>query len=250
MDVYWLQQSEADLPATNDWLTPSERLRLDSMRFPKRRADWRLGRWTAKHAISAYLGLVLSSEMLAHIEVRASPSGAPEVYRNDGPADVSISITHRSGLAACAIASPNMTIGCDLEFIEPRSEAFLEDYFTDREQALVMRATAGERVVWSTVLWSAKESALKALKLGLRLDTRSVEVALDKITVAAPGHLLHEAKAPVPSDAALGIGGWQPLAVTQPHGLRLRGWWMSAGEFVRTIVTDPSSSRPKELPLA
>ncbi len=36
-------------------------------------------------------------------------------------------------------------LGCDLEVIEPRSEAFLSDYFTAEEQALVARAHATDR---------------------------------------------------------------------------------------------------------
>ena len=54
---HWLEQTEADLPAANDWLSAGERLRLDGMRFAKRHADWRLGRWTAKRALAAYLNL-------------------------------------------------------------------------------------------------------------------------------------------------------------------------------------------------
>lgn len=57
MDVYWLERSAADLPAQNDWLSASDRTRLDGMRFAKRRDDWRLGRWTAKLAVAAYLNL-------------------------------------------------------------------------------------------------------------------------------------------------------------------------------------------------
>ena len=46
--VAWLEQSEADLPPHDDWLSVDEALQLDRLRFAKRRADWRLGRWTAK----------------------------------------------------------------------------------------------------------------------------------------------------------------------------------------------------------
>jgi hypothetical protein len=36
------------VPAENDWLSAIEGVCLNSMRFAKRRNDWRLGRWTAK----------------------------------------------------------------------------------------------------------------------------------------------------------------------------------------------------------
>jgi len=32
-------------------------------------------------------------------------------------------------------------IGCDLEVVEPRSDAFVADYFTSEEQALIARAS-------------------------------------------------------------------------------------------------------------
>ena len=57
MDVYWLEQSEADVPTADDWLSENEVARLNSLRVAKRRADWRLGRWTAKCAVAASLKL-------------------------------------------------------------------------------------------------------------------------------------------------------------------------------------------------
>ena len=56
MTICWLSQSEADLPATPVWLAPRERERASEMRFAKRRNDYLLGRWTAKHAIARVLG--------------------------------------------------------------------------------------------------------------------------------------------------------------------------------------------------
>ena len=73
-------------------------------------------------------------------------------------------------------------MGCDLEMIEPRSDAFVADYFTVEEQALVARASAADRSRLLALLWSAKESALKALRAGLRLDTRCV------IVIPCAGH--------------------------------------------------------------
>ena len=78
MDVCWLEQTEADVPAENDWLNASEAARLNAMRFAKRRADWRLGRWTAKRALAVCLNLPFDRRALAGIEIRSAPSGAPE----------------------------------------------------------------------------------------------------------------------------------------------------------------------------
>lgn len=55
MSIFWLQQTMADVPTDNAWLCAREVLRLSEMKFTKRCNDWRLGRWTAKCAISEYL---------------------------------------------------------------------------------------------------------------------------------------------------------------------------------------------------
>src|ERR1700726_3327008 len=141
------------------------------MRIPKRRADWRLGRWTAKHAVTACLNLPTEPFTFADIQIRAASSGAPEVLLHDEPAEIAISLSHRSGTALCTLAPPGVTFGCDLETVEPRSDGFIADYFTDDERNLIARSSRQERPLLLALLWSAKESALKALRVGLRFDT-------------------------------------------------------------------------------
>src|SRR5208283_2826825 len=97
MDVYWLEQTEADVPAENQWLSAGEMLCLAGLRFAKRRTDWRLGRWTAKRALAAHLNLPADLSALANIEIQAATSGAPEVYLLNQPASVTISLSHRAG---------------------------------------------------------------------------------------------------------------------------------------------------------
>jgi 4'-phosphopantetheinyl transferase len=225
METWWLEQSTAEIPAASDWLSPAEKLRLDAFRFAKRRDDWRLGRWTAKRAVAAYLKVPCDPTTLARFEIRPAASGAPEMFCNDQPAEVSISITHRDGVAACAVARPEIAIGCDLELIEPRNDAFLADYFTAAEQGFVKAGSTAERVIFPTLLWSAKESALKALKVGLRVDTRCVEVSLGEKSLEEPLD-------------------WLPLTVIYTNGHSLHGWWLANGELVRTIVTIPSTPAP------
>lgn len=73
-------------------------------------------------------------------------------------------------------------MGCDLELIEARIPGFVGDFFTATEQRLIDSRPAGdERDMAANLVWSAKESALKVLRTGLRRDTRTLEV-----TVAAP----------------------------------------------------------------
>src|SRR4051794_28418330 len=130
MRIHCLEQTGADVPAGTEWLGLSELQCLRGLRFEKRRADWRLGRWTAKRALAAYLKMPSGSRDLAALEIRPAPSGAPEVFLDDRPAGISISLSHRSGVALCAIGSSGVALGCDLEVVEPHSNAFCADYFT------------------------------------------------------------------------------------------------------------------------
>jgi 4'-phosphopantetheinyl transferase len=224
MDVHWLEQTSADLPAGDDWLSPGEAERLAGMRFPKRRADWRLGRWTAKHAASRYLNLPEDARSLARVEIRAAPSGAPEVFLGNEPAPVTISISHREGRAGCAIARPPAMLGYDLEIVEPRGEAFAGDYFTAAEQELVAQASPADRWRILAVLWSGKESVLKALRVGLRLDTRLVTV--------------------YPADALLPAENrWRRLHARY-ESQDFQGWWQQTGTVVRTLVAAPPPGMP------
>ena len=219
----WLEQSRADVPAGDEWLSAGEAARLAGIRFEKRRQDWRLGRWTAKRTVAAWLGSGESPADLARIEIRATASGKPQVFLEGRPAPVSISISHSAGVAACAVASGGTSLGCDLETIEPRSGAFVRDYFTAAETTAVQQAVEDERRLLVTLIWSAKESALKALGQGLRLDTRAVEVSAD----ASP-------------DAA-----WARLQVRcRSAGRIFEGWWKAGEGFVRTIVAEPPVGAP------
>src|ERR1700757_4787447 len=104
LDVYWLEQTEADVPDENDWLSARECIPFNALRFAKRRADWRQGRWTTKRAVTAYLQRPSRLVSLADIEIRPSCSGAPEVFVDNLHAMIEISLTHRAGSSACAIA--------------------------------------------------------------------------------------------------------------------------------------------------
>ena len=229
-DIYWLEQMEVDVPVENDWLGATEVYRLDDMRFAKRRSDWRLGRWTAKRALALCLNLPHDYRSLSEIEIRAARTGAPEVFLKSRPVDISISLSHRSGRAMCAITSSLVALGCDVEEVEPRSDAFITDYFAAQEQTLVLRSRPADRNWLLALLWSAKESALKALHAGLRLDTRSVVVT--------------------PVDGSPNSEYWYPLEVRHVDGALFYGWWQLAGNFIWTMVCDSPSRPPVRLQAA
>lgn len=229
MNVYWLEHAKQDVPEDDDWLSEDEAAFLSGLHFPNRRDDWRLGRWTAKHALSLFLNMPAHPLSFAKIDVHAAFSGAPEAFFHKRPVAATISLSHRAGRAACAVAISGVEMGCDLEVAEPRSDAFVADYFTVEEQALVARASATDRDRLLALLWSAKESALKALGAGLRLDTRCLVVN------------------PFPSSHD--FDGWSRLLVrySGEHGIGDRifhGWWQHAHNRLRTVVASPPPNSP------
>ena len=221
MHVYWLEQVDGDIPPNDDWLSANEAACLARMKFPKRRADWRLGRWTAKRAVSEYLNL---HRHPAALEILAAPCGAPEVFLNSQAAKITISLSHRDSRAVCAVAPYGTALGCDLELVEPRSDAFVADYFTTVEQSMVARAPKDKRPELLALLWSGKESALKALGEGLRLDTRCVAISFE--------------------EAVSNSDAWRSLQAACDSGRTLYGWYRRIGDMVRTVVAAPAPDPP------
>ncbi len=241
MDIYWLEQTEADVPAENQWLSAKETICLGGMRFAKRRADWRLGRWTAKQALAACLNLPTDPHALANLEIRAASSGAPEVFLHGQPADIAISLSHRAGTALCTVGAPGTNFGCDLETIEPRSAAFVADYFTANEKVLIAQASVEWRPLLVALLWSGKESALKALRVGLRLDTRSMCVSPGDRWPPAAGSWQDLC---APPRLATNFDTWHPMRVRYSDTRTFSGWWRFQDDLVRTVVSDPPLRAP------
>lgn len=216
MELYWLEQTAACVPHGDEWLSPAERQALGRLHVPKRRADWRLGRWTAKVAIAARLCI---APALSEIETRAADSGAPLAFVRGRPAGVALSLSHSGGVGFCVLGDAEAAVGCDVERIETRSPAFLADYFTRLEQAMVVGRPESRWDEWANLLWSAKESALKASGAGLREDPRAVAV--------------------LPADCGGGTGSWFGLAALDGEGRLFHGWWRSVRGFVWTVLSNP-----------
>jgi 4'-phosphopantetheinyl transferase len=213
-----------DVPASAEWLAPAEAARLATLRFPKRRTEVRLARWTAKQAIARVLELDDDAGDLARIEIRATPTGSPAVFIGAERAPVSVSMTDRADWAVCVVGPAGLGVGCDLELVEARTDAFVHDWFTPAEQTLVRAAGPGdERDLVANLVWSAKESALKVLETGLRRDTRSVEVDV----VEGDGH-----------------ERWARLVVRSEEGAAFPGWWRRYGAFVLTFAADADCEPP------
>lgn len=214
-----------DLPTDPAWLSAAERDTAHALKVEKRRTDWLLGRYAAKCALAASTGE--HSGELARWEIRADRDGAPHAWLDGQPAPTAISLSHSGGQALCVVGPADIAPGCDLERIETRDPSFAETFFTAAEAALVTGAPEEQRPLLGTLIWSAKESALKVLRHGLRKDTRSVEVTAQ----------LEESSAT-----------WQPLLLHMTDSdQRLHGWWQTAAGFVLTVAADRRTHAPQWL---
>ncbi len=221
--IYWTRIASHQAPLeASGFLSPEELQKYSSFRFSKRRDEWLLGRRTAKTLVQCIP--VYQHYSLDQIEIRNTAQGAPYLQLPDraAPAEC-LTISHSGNFALCALATGlKMQIGADLEMIEARTETFILDYFTPAERQLVENCPAANRAKLVTLIWSLKESMLKALGVGLRRDTRMVEVNdLDGIPNSDDDH-----------------GSWQKVQVGEkPASDRIwAAWWRCEDLFVLTLA--------------
>lgn len=228
MTIYWTYtsiQSIFDLfPAgeLRDLLGKDEQAYLDHLRFEKRRREWLAGRLALK-ALLIESFQNLASKRFNQLQILKEEGGAPRLALDEGETPIPISLSHSNGSIFCACSTGQSPIGVDLELIEERSQAFISDYFTPEEISQVERHTPQKRSLYSTLVWSAKEAVLKALSIGLKMDTRRINVNPESTSFEA---------------------GWKipcsPVLIRQKESLRLL--WRREGSFVLTVCFDGALS--------
>ena len=225
--VGWLTRSLADVPADDAWLGPRERAVLDGLVRPKRRADWRLGRWTAKAAAAAWLGVAAGD-----LEVLAAPDGAPEVWVGPERAPVALSLSHRHGRGLAVTGAPEAALGCDLEVVEPRSDAFIRGFLAEEERTRAFALEGPARALVANLTWTAKEAAAKVRREGLRVDVASAATDFDGVPVAGAA----------PCETA-----WRRLRVAWDGGPETAGWWRAEDGWVMSVAAEPAPDEPRPL---
>jgi len=243
----------ANSEAPPSFLSPREEEALARLAFPIRRRKWLLGRLAAKQVLRKVLAAEYGRPPLStEITIANRPSGAPyAILDGEGRIPWSLSISHRIDVGFAAVAtSTRVAIGADVELVVARDPALVRGFFTGEEAAAV--ASSHGRGVDLAVarIWSAKEAVLKAMGLGLRLDTRTVQV-------------LGEASAE-PRTAEV-PAGWRQLHTSLSRGREAGGavrrasardvtvYWRDEGEYVLTVALMPSrgdARAPAHLPRA
>jgi 4'-phosphopantetheinyl transferase len=200
------------------FLSPGEQQRLAGLRFEKRKRDWLLGRWCAKILV-ADAGFAWAARSLDDIQVLNDESGAPCFADLDGGRiNGCLTISHREGAAFCAFtADQNAWIGADLEWVEPKVDAFLSDYFTPPEQEWINSLSENLRPKAVCLAWSAKEAVMKALRTGLRTDPLKLEMTS--------------------WDGPAAADRWGPLSIVFRDGKeKIAACWTEIGGYVLTLA--------------
>lgn len=248
--IHWLVQSidahaelARGLPPAG-LLSLEEQARYAGFKSDKRRRDWLLGRWTAKKLVQSLTWESSGSVVpLDQFIVRNDADGVPTINCQSSIVNcqLDISISHSSGYALCAVVEDGV-IGADIERIERRADGFVEDYFTEAELERIAYSVLRIPLVDTqyairntlvTAIWSAKEAVLKALHLGLSVDTRSVSCLV--------------------GPAANPLQKWTPFAIELDEqrlnrpAPALAGWWRTLDEHVLTLVMGRNTECTEEV---
>jgi len=189
-------------------LAPGERERAYRFRFTRDRGRFIVARAALRQLLGASLGQPPSLVAFTY-----GPNGKPALA--DAGAGLCFNLSHSAELALCALA-PGTELGVDVEAHRPLDDmdALAERFFAPAEVAWLQQQA--DRMAAFFRLWTCKEAYVKALGLGLSLDTRSFAVDL---AAGRVGDWYLRAFTPAPGYAAalcsrtsvtLNCWDWQP----------------------------------------
>ncbi|MBR5151630.1 MAG: 4'-phosphopantetheinyl transferase superfamily protein [Elusimicrobiaceae bacterium] len=151
------------LPSASSFLSERESVFFQTLKLPKRQAEWLGGRLALKRLVQAQAGMPLKAvEILPHAE-----NGKPQLFIGVQRSHLPFSITHSHGYAVAALAPTDKYIGIDLEKIAPRINAWKRDFFHPTE-------LTGQSDTFLTTLWTQKEALVKLLGTGLAINSYDV----------------------------------------------------------------------------
>ena len=181
----WLADLDAEAFEVADaWLSPSEKARAARFVFERDAKRYRTGHAVLRRLLHAH------DRLPAGVEFEIGPHGKPS--SGSRPFNVSDS----GALLLVAIgAVGSAELGVDLEGLRPMVDSadLAQRHFTAAECASLHAAPPEEKSRRFLSGWTRKEACLKAVGLGLGVETSSVDVGLDAV----------ERKVAIPSDSGM-----------------------------------------------
>lgn len=167
--THWADQASRDLIART-YLTPAE-WALYQRRPARGRDPWLLGRIALKDAVRA----MLTDPEVFPIELDTGndEAGRPWITGRHGRRlpPLAVSIAHHGSIGV-ALARPSGPVGIDVLEVADRDDATVAAALTPAERDLL----GGDRAVWFTRFFAAKEAAGKALGTGLGGNPHTLRV--------------------------------------------------------------------------
>jgi 4'-phosphopantetheinyl transferase len=175
-------------PADTGCLSRAERERAGRFVFARDRERFAAAHVALRQLLSSHTGIAASELEFVH-----GAAGKPSLVR---PAGVQFNLSHSKSVALIAIGTADAEIGVDVEVLRsmPDAEAMAASYFTDAEQRALAALPPARRERAFLVCWTRKEACLKAIGLGLGVDTRTFEAGVDERD--------REVRIPLPADTA------------------------------------------------
>ncbi|HEY0330317.1 MAG TPA: 4'-phosphopantetheinyl transferase superfamily protein [Rhodopseudomonas sp.] len=160
---------EAD---ARDILSPEEQALLTDRLAPARRQSFLAGRRAAKNALS----VLAPGVSIGEIKVLPGLLQQPVAFV-PGRSNLQVTLSH-AGTAAIAVAHPEACpMGVDLERAAQEQQSALGEQTTPRERALAQAMLPYDEHQRLLLLWCLKEALSKALRCGLTVPFRLLEVA-------------------------------------------------------------------------
>lgn len=144
-------------------LLPEELALVGERHHPRRRRRYCQGRWGVQEALRK-----AGFDEVVGTPINMDMQGRPFWGGGKNP-DVSFSITHHAAMTMVAVAPGAVSIGVDLETIDPRFERPLEPILTPLERHFLDslgEPESMERVWGATAIWVAKEALAKGTGKG------------------------------------------------------------------------------------
>ncbi len=260
--IHWLVKSFDHQPCLEHGMIPQGMLadleydQLANLRTEKRRREWLLGRWTAKQLLLQVLDSPMKKPTgklqgkpleQCQLMIDHGPLGAPYalLLPEMEEAPYHLSISHSGRMAFCALVDrQDGWIGADIEHIEKRPEGFEQEYYSQAELRCLAGHAGADQDLYSNLIWSAKEATLKALRLGLRMDTRLLSC------LPGPSQPLGEDWQQLDIEFILDeLDSSLPVRPLYPTSLL--AWWRQYQDYVLTLtISRPGSTLEKpEVPI-
>lgn len=161
-------------PADTGCLSRAERDRAGRFVFARDRERFVAAHVALRQLLSSHTGVAASE-----LEFVQGEAGKPSLVR---PAGVQFNLSHSKSVALIAIGTADVEIGVDVEVVRPMpdAQAMAASYFTEAEQRALAALPPARRERAFLTCWTRKEACLKAIGLGLGVDTRTFEAGVDE----------------------------------------------------------------------